>query len=134
MGSLAIDPHRYARLLVKTLPRVIESEKEYGRTLSATESLMNKGEERSPEEDLLLKLMVSLIEAYEQKHYSLPDAGPREALIYLMEKQGLRQADLLPIFKSRGYISDVIRGKRAISKMHARGLAEFFHLPADVFI
>ena len=36
-----------------------------------------------------------------------------------MEQRGLKQADLVPIFKSRGYVSDVINGKRAISKVHA---------------
>ena len=55
-------------------------------------------------------------------------------LAYLMEKRGLRQADLLPIFKSRGYVSDILNGNRAISKAHAKQLARFFHVPADLFI
>ena len=46
----------------------------------------------------------------------------------------LKQADLLPIFKSRGYVSDVVNAKRAISKGHAKQLAEFFHVPVSVFI
>jgi len=55
-------------------------------------------------------------------------------LVYLMERRGLKQAYLLPIFKSRGYISDVINGKRAISKALARQLAGFFKVSADLFI
>jgi HTH-type transcriptional regulator/antitoxin HigA len=51
-----------------------------------------------------------------------------------MEQRSLKQADLLPIFKSRGYVSDVINAKRAISKVHAKQLAEFFKVSVNVFI
>jgi antitoxin component HigA of HigAB toxin-antitoxin module len=46
----------------------------------------------------------------------------------------LKQADLVPIFKSRGYVSDVIHAKRAISKVHAKQLAEFFRVSVNLFI
>jgi HTH-type transcriptional regulator/antitoxin HigA len=55
-------------------------------------------------------------------------------LLDLMEQRGLRQADLVPIFHSREYVSDVIHGKRGISKAHAKGLAEFFGVAAEIFI
>jgi HTH-type transcriptional regulator/antitoxin HigA len=55
-------------------------------------------------------------------------------LAYLMEQRGLKQADLVPIFKSRGYVSDVINGKRAISKALAKQLAVFFNVSAGMFI
>ncbi|MEP7338134.1 MAG: hypothetical protein ABI977_10355 [Acidobacteriota bacterium] len=49
--------------------------------------------------------------------------------------QGLRlQTDLLPIFKSRGYISEVLSGKRAISKRIAKALGERFPVSAELFI
>jgi HTH-type transcriptional regulator/antitoxin HigA len=51
-----------------------------------------------------------------------------------MEKGGLRQADLLPIFHSSGYVSDILRGKRAISKTQAKDLADSFGVSADLFI
>ena len=71
---------------------------------------------------------------YEEEHHPLPDPSPHEMLLYLMEQRGLKQADLLPIFKSRGYVSYVINAKRAIRKTHARQLAEFFKVSASVFI
>ena len=134
MGATGMDPRRYARLLTRTLPRVIHSEREYGRLLAEAETLMDKGDGRTAEEDALLELVVSLIEDYEAKQHALPDASPREMLIHLMEKRGLKRADLLGIFKSRGYVSDVINGKRAISKRHARELAEFLGVSAELFI
>jgi HTH-type transcriptional regulator/antitoxin HigA len=55
-------------------------------------------------------------------------------LAYLMEQRGLRQTDRVPIFKFRGDVSDVLNGKRGISKALAKKLGEFFHVSADVFI
>ena len=76
MGALAIDPKPYARLLVKTLPRVIHTEKEYQRVLAQVEPLMDKGDRRTAEEDALLELMVALTQVYEEKHYPLPEVSP----------------------------------------------------------
>ena len=78
--------------------------------------------------------MVRLIKDYEGDHHPLPDPSPHEMLVYLMEQRSLRQADLLPIFKSRGYVSDVVNARRAISKVHARQLAGFFKVSAELFI
>jgi HTH-type transcriptional regulator/antitoxin HigA len=50
-----------------------------------------------------------------------------------MEEHGLRQRDLLDVFGSRGIASEVVSGKRAISKSQAKKLAVLFHVPADLF-
>jgi HTH-type transcriptional regulator / antitoxin HigA len=134
VGTLVLDNKKYARVLAKLLPRIITSNQEHARLLAEVENLMDKGEHRTAEEDAALELMVRLIQNYEEEHHSLPNPSPEEMLVYLMERRGLKQADLLPIFKSRGYISDVINGKRAISKAHARQLAGFFKVSADLFI
>ena len=134
MGTLVLDNKKYARVLAKLLPRIITSNQEHERLLAEVENLVDKGEHRTAEEDAALELMVRLIQNYEEEHHPLPNPSPEEMLVYLMEQRGLKQADLLPIFKSRGYISDVINGKRAISKAHARQLAGFFKVSADLFI
>lgn len=120
--------------LAKVLPRVIATPAEHERLLAEVEKLMDKGERRSAEEDAALDLMVRLIKDYEAEHHPLPDPSPHEMLTYLMEKRGLKQADLLPIFGSRGYVSDVVNGKRAISKAQAKQLAAFFRVSAEIFI
>ena len=134
MGALVIDDKKYARVLAKVLPRVIASDDEHERILVEAEKLMDKGEHRSAEEDAVLNLMVRLIKDYEREHHPLSDPSPLEMLVYLMEQRSLKQADLLPIFKSRGYVSDVINAKRAISKAHAKQLGEFFKVSASLFI
>jgi HTH-type transcriptional regulator/antitoxin HigA len=134
MGALVIDGKKYARVLARVLPRVIGTSQEHQRMLAEAEHLMDKGVRRTPEEDAVLDLMVRLIQDYEGKHHSLANPSPQDMLVYLMEQRGLKQADLLPIFNSRGYISDVIHGKRGISLSHARQLAEFFKVSVEVFI
>jgi len=65
---------------------------------------------------------------------ALGHAEPVEALRVLMEDRKLRQRDLIPVFGSSSVVSDVLNGKRSISKAHARKLAEFFHVPVSLFI
>jgi len=134
MGGLVIDNKKYARVLARVLPRVITTADEHERILAEVEKLMDAGKSRTAEEDAALDLMVRLVRDYEQEHHPLPDPSPHEMLVYLMEQRNLKQTDLLPIFRSRGYVSDVINGKRAISKAHAKDLAEFFKVSADLFI
>jgi len=134
MGRLIIDDKKYARVLARVLPRVIGTVEEHERMLVEVEKLMDKGEHRAAEEDAALDLMVRLIKDYEEEHHPLPDPTPREMLVYLMERRNLKQADLVPIFKSSGYVSDVINAKRAISKTHAKQLGEFFRVSASLFI
>src|SRR5438270_579870 len=103
ISNLVIDDKKYARVLAKVLPRVITTNEEHERTLAEVEKLMDKGEQRTAEEDADLDLMVRLIQDYEQEHHPLLNPSPHEMLVYLMERN-LKQADLLPIFKSRGYV------------------------------
>jgi len=134
MGALIIDNKKYGRVLARVLPRVIMTDEEHERLLGELENLMDKGERRTAEEDAALELMVRLIKDYDEQHYPLPDPGPREMLVYLMERRALKRADLIPIFKSRGYVSDFFSGRRAISKARVKQLAEFFNVSPEVFL
>ncbi|MEO7971266.1 MAG: transcriptional regulator [bacterium] len=116
------------------MPVVIETEKENERMLAVVEKLMYKGENLSPEEEKLLKLFVRLIEDFEQEYYHPKDAEPIEILRHLMEARNVKQTHLWEIFGSKGIASEVLNGKRGISKTHARALADYFHVAADLFI
>ena len=129
-----IDPTRYRRLLSQTMPVIIETEAENERMLKVVEKLMDKGENLSPEEEKLLKLLTRLVEDFEERYYHPKDATPLEVLQHLMESRELKQTHLWEVFGSKGIASEVLNGKRAISKSHARALADYFHVPADLFI
>lgn len=129
-----IDVTRYRRLLSKTMPMVIETEEENNRTLALVQKLMEKGEKLSPEEEKLLRLFSRLIQDFEERFYHLRDAEPLEVLHHLMESRGVRQTHLWELFGSKGIASEVLNGKRGISKTQAKALAEYFHVAADLFI
>ena len=96
---------------------------------------MDKGESNSPpEESALLETMAILIQAYDDRNYALPPAPPCEMLAYLMETSGRTTKDLLPVFGTRGRVSEVLNGKRAISKEQAKKLALLFKVSAALFI
>ena len=129
-----IDPVRYRRLLSQAMPVIIESEDENERMLAMAEKLINKGENLSAEEEKLLKLLARLIEDFEQRYYRPREAEQLEVLQHLMEARGVKQSQLWELFGSKGIASEVLNGKRGISKTHARALANYFHVPVDLFV
>ena len=129
-----VDAKKYGRLLSQHLPSIIETEKENRRVLAIVDDLMRKGKDRSPEEDSLLKLLSHLIQEFEQRFYQPAIATPQEVLKELMNANGLKQSDLVSIFGSKGVTSEVINGKRSISKSQAKALAKRFNTSTDVFL
>jgi HTH-type transcriptional regulator / antitoxin HigA len=134
-ATLAINPQKYVRLASRIPVKAIETEKEYDQMVAAVEQLMDKGEEnQSPEESALLETMAILIQAYDDRYHSLSETAPHKMLAYLMKTSGRTRQNLLPIFGTRARISEVLNGKRAISKEQAKRLASFFKVSADLFI
>jgi HTH-type transcriptional regulator/antitoxin HigA len=132
---LTIDPKTYARLANRIVVKAIETEEEYDHMVAAVEQLMDKGEDRvSPEEAALLETMAILIQAYDDRHHPLPPVSPNETLRYLMETSGRTAKDLLPVLGTRGRVSEVLSGKRSISKEQAKKLASVFKVAVDLFI
>jgi len=130
------NPRIYGELLIRTLPGIIETEEENDAALEIIERLMDKGENNlSPEEDRLFRLLVKLIEDFEDKAYPIGNAAtPLDTLKALIQEHELKQADLLDVFGTQSVVSEVLNGKRSISKAAAKRLGARFNLPADLFI
>lgn len=90
--------------------------------------------QRSAAEEEYLQALADLVETYENAHVAIPTVTGVDALRYLMEENGLAQADLAPLFGSRSIISEVLASKRRLALSHITRLAEYFGLPAQVFI
>lgn len=129
-----VNREKYGSLLASTLPIVIRTKAENDYYLEVVEGLMRKGEEISKEEEALLDLLTLLIETFERSYYRIEKSTPREALNELIAANRLKQSDLLPVFGSKSRVSEVVNGKREITKEQARRLADFFHVSADLFI
>ena len=134
MALAMIDEAAYGKLLLRTLPRVIKTAEENERIVAELEELDTRGRPLTPEEENLAELMTLLVRQFEETRYPLGHAEPLEALRILIEDRSMRQRDLIPVFGSSSVVSDVLNGKRSISKVHARKLAGFFHVPASLFI
>ncbi|MCY7407740.1 MAG: transcriptional regulator [Alkalinema sp. CAN_BIN05] len=131
--TLTINPTTYGSLLAEAVPKVIETEAEYDRALQQAEKLhFNKS--LSPEEKALYKLLVFLIETYEERHFPFSESPPHEILQYIMEASCTRQADLVGVIGSSGVVSEIVNGKRAISKSQAKALADRFKVSPSLFI
>lgn len=130
---LHINEKAYSQLLCRILPHVIHNTEEYER-LTAELMELDERDNLSPEEKELAELLAILVEQFEERRYPIRQAAPVEVLHHLMEARGLTQKDLWGVFGSKGITSEVVRGKRAISKAHARKLAAFFGVSVDLFI
>jgi len=133
-SELQVDPKRYGRLLARKLPAVIRTEEENERLIAELEQFDRRYDELTPEEREYSELLTVLIEAFEGVHYAVEGSTSGSRLRSLMEEHGLRQRDLLDVFGSRGIASEVVSGKRAISKTQAKKLAGILHVPADLFL
>ena len=130
---LTFDGATYSNLLAEIAPRAIETEEEYDRLLAVAERL-TFAKNLTPEERALYKLLVTLIEVYETENYPMDKSEPHEILQHVMESSGTRQADLVGIIGSSGVVSEVVNGKRAISKAQAKALGDYFKISPSLFI
>ncbi len=131
--TLTFNPIIYSTLLAEVTPTAIETEAEYDRILAIVERLtFNKN--RTVEETELHRLLVVLIEAYETDRYPMPRSTPDEILRHIMEVSGTRQADLVGTVGSSGVVSEIVNGKRSISKAQAKILGDRFNVSPSLFI
>jgi HTH-type transcriptional regulator / antitoxin HigA len=131
MSAVTTNP-AYVELLVKISPKIIQSEEENERYTEALYALEKTGT-HSPEEKDLADLLTLLIEDFEEKHYRLPKATPLEALAFLMDQHGLKQKDLVDVFKTASVVSAVLNGERELNKGQIQRLSERFHVSPELF-
>jgi len=133
---MTYDPKIYGSLLADTLPGIIESDAEYDRVETVFNNLIDKGAANlSPEESRLFCLLANLLEEYENRKLEpLPNLTPREVVNVLMKENDLKQTDMTEIFGTQSVVSEILAGKRDITKQQARALAEKFAMKIEAFI
>jgi len=132
-ATLQLNEKAYGQLLREALPRLIRAAEDYDR-LAAELERPDELEASSMEERELAELLTALIEEYEAREFPVRKSTPRQTLLHLMEARGLKQKDLRKLFGSKGVTSEVVHGKRSISKGQAKKLATLFHVTVDLFI
>jgi HTH-type transcriptional regulator/antitoxin HigA len=86
-----------------------------------------EGSARADERDVL----VTLIEAYENKHYDFGPADPVEAIKFRMEQDGLTPRDLEPFIGPSGRVSEVLNRKRPLSLRMVKRLHDGLKIPYE---
>lgn len=130
---LTINRKAYGELLTKIQPHVITTDAENEIALQNIERLLAIPQ-ATAEEERILQLLLTLIEKYEDEHYPMDDVSPLDVLLHLMEANDLKQADLVNVIGSSGVVSELVNGKRQISKNQAQALGKFFYVDPKLFL
>ncbi len=110
----------------------IKNARDYRRALKEIEGLM-RARRNTPQGDRL-DVLVTLVEAWEAKHYPLELPDPIEAIKYHMEQKGLSPHDLIPFVGGRNRVYEVLARKRPLTLKMIRRLHEGLGIPAESLI
>ncbi len=78
-----------------------------------------------------MEILVTLIEAYENKNYPITPPDPIEAIKFRMEQQGLTPRDLEVFIGSSGRVSEILNRKRPLSLRMIKCLHKELHIPYE---
>lgn len=87
----------------------------------------------TPEFDQL-EILVTLVEAYENKHEPILPPEPIAAILYYMESRGLTRHDLEPAIGSRARVAEILNRKRPLTLEMIRKLHQQLGIPARTLI
>lgn len=88
---------------------------------------------RAPE-GARLELMAKLIDDYEKERFRFRKPDPVEAILFRMEQQGLRQADIAAIVGGKNRASEILSRKRPLTVAMIRALHEKLGIPSELLI
>ena len=110
----------------------IKSARDYRRTLARIEELMDARPGSSEEDEL--DVLATLVGAYEEKRFQIPDAHPLEIIRFVMEQNDMIDKDLMPYIGSSGRVSEVMSGRRPLTINMIRKLQKGLNIPAEALI
>jgi HTH-type transcriptional regulator / antitoxin HigA len=129
----ALNEAKYAAVLGEYKPRPIHTEEDNRRAIASLEAI-HENEPLSPEQEALSELLTTLIEKFEEERYALKGAAPSAILRELLQANGLAQKDLAQLVGSKGIASELLSGKRRISRAQAHLFADRFSVPYRLFL
>jgi HTH-type transcriptional regulator / antitoxin HigA len=110
----------------------IKTQRDYRRVLKEVEGLM-AAKRNTPEGDRL-DVLVTLVEAWERKHYPLDLPDPVAAIKYHMDQSGLKPRDLIPFIGSRNRVHEVLNGRRPLTLKMIWRLHKGLGIPTESLI
>ena len=107
----------------------LKNRRDYRHALKEIEALM-QAKRNTPEGDRL-DMLVTLVEAWERKHYPLDLPDPVEAIKYHMEQNGLAPRDLISFIGSRNRVHEVLNRRRPLTLKMIQRLHAGLRIPAE---
>jgi HTH-type transcriptional regulator/antitoxin HigA len=112
--------------------RPIKNEADYAAALAEIEQLFDSKPETEAGDRL--EVLVTLVEAYEEREYPIPAPDPIEAIKYYMESRDLKRRDLEPYIGSRARVSEIMNRRRPLTLNMIRQLSTGLGMPAEALI
>src|SRR3990172_444025 len=112
--------------------RPIKTKADYRASLKEIEALM--AAERETPEGERLDVLVTLVEAYEKKHYPLDLPDPVEAIRFRMEQKGMTPKDLVPMIGRINRVYEVLSRRRPLTLAMIQRLHSELGIPAECLI
>jgi HTH-type transcriptional regulator/antitoxin HigA len=110
----------------------IKTRSDYRRTLRQIATIMD-ARRGTPAGDKL-DVLVTLVEAYEARHFPIGFPDPVAAIKYHMEQKGLEARDLIPYVGSRNRVYEVLNRKRPLTLRMVWRLHTGLGIPAESLI
>lgn len=110
----------------------VRTDTDYRAALKEIEALM-KAAPDTPEGEKL-DVLVTLVEAYEARHYPLDLPDPVEAIKFEMEQKGLTVKDLEPMIGKSNRVYEILNYKRALTLKMIWKLNQELGIPAESLI
>ena len=110
----------------------IRSVADYDAALERIDALM--GAKPGSAEGDELDVLVTLVDAYEEKRFPMDAPDPVTAIQFRMEQQGLTRKDLEPMIGSRARVSEVMTGKRGLTLAMVRRVRSGLGISADLLV
>jgi len=111
----------------------VRNEADHRRALARIEALMDAANLTAEQGDEL-DALVTLVSAYEDKHFPIRDATPIQVIEFMMDQRGLTRKDLEPMIGSRARVSEVLSGKRKLTLAMIRALSSEWGISADLLV
>jgi HTH-type transcriptional regulator/antitoxin HigA len=110
----------------------IKTRKDYEAALAAIEQLM--GARRNTPEGDRLDVLVTLVEAYEARHFPLDLPDPVAAIKLVMEQRNLTVKDLVPYIGQPNRVYEILSHKRPLTMAMAWKLHRGLGIPVESLI
>lgn len=114
--------------------RPIKTKKEYEAYLDWVDELFDKKVKPNSPEGEELQVALLLIKQFEDEHYPIPTPDPIEAIKLKMAEKGLKNKDLVGLIGTKGYISSLLSGKKALTLEIAKVFHQKLGVPAEILL